>query len=330
MLSLWERFANVLAGTAEQGSYMQEVFRPYVGKCDFNVGTMFAHDAFAFLLHDACVSEDIDFPFDYVFGSVPCALQGGRAAPYTFDQDEIADIFNTYADMGVGCRLTFSNSNVTPEDLADEQSNFLLAYLNEGKNNGAIVTSDLLADFIRDAYPNLQLISSLVKPTVENILGQETAEYYNDLLERFDIVVVNSAFAYDDDFLSQINHKDKVEFICNHRCRPNCPRSKEHYITQTNAARAATTGDAVAQQKLEDKLRSINDWCLSERQKNPCVNSLISTQRMQELIDAGFKHFKIEGRDYPIYCIVRDVGNWIFEPEGIFLSMAQSFLNTPI
>lgn len=309
---------------------MQKIFRPYKSKCDFNVGTMFSHDAFAFLLLETCEQQGIEAPFDYVFGSVPCALQGGRAAPYTFEQDEIADIFNRYAQAGVGCRLTFSNSNIEPQDLADAQSNFLLAYLNEGKNNGVIVTSDLLAEYIRDAYPNLQIISSLVKPTVENVLGQETPQYYNSLFERFDIVVVNSAFAYDDEFLSKLDHKDKVEFICNHRCRPNCPRSKEHYITQTNSARAASTGDEANKKRLEDKLREINNWCLSERQKNPLVNSLIDTQRIQELTDAGFKHFKIEGRDYPIYCIVRDVGNWIFEPEGIYLSMAQSFLNTPI
>ncbi len=309
---------------------MEEIFRPYKSTCDFNVGTMFSHDAYAFMLLETCMQNGIDAPFEYVFGSVPCVLQGGRAAPYSFEQNEIVEIFNRYAEFGVGCRLTFSNSNVEPQDLADAQSNFLLAYLNEGKNNGVIVTSDLLAEYIRDAYPNLQLISSLVKPTVENTLGQEMPNYYNALFERYDIVVVNSAFAYDNEFLSNLKYKEKVEFICNHRCRPNCPRSKEHYITQTNSAYAASCGDSENQKRLEDKLREINAWCLSERQKNPLVNSLISAKRIQELVDAGFKHFKIEGRDYPIYCIVRDVGNWIFEPEGIYLSMAQSFLNTPI
>ena len=309
---------------------MQKILRPYVGKCDFNVGTMFSHDAFAFMLYETCKKQGIDFPIDYVFGSVPCALQGGRAAPYTFKQEEIASIFNRYAQMGVGCRLTFSKSDVEPQDLADEQSNFLLACLNAGKNNGVIVTSDLLAEYIRDAYPNLQLISSLVKPTVENTLGQESSDYYNALLERFDIVVVNSAFAYNDNFLDQLQHKNKVEFICNHRCRPNCTRSALHYITQTNAAAAAASGNEKVQRLLEDKLRDINNWCFEQREKNPCVNSLISVKRMEELIDAGFVHYKIEGRDYPIYCIVRDVGNWIFEPEGAFLSIAQSFLHTPI
>ena len=308
----------------------QQIFRNYIGSCDFNVGVMFAHDGYALMLAQACQDAGIRFPVDYVFGSVSCAFQGGRAAPLVFDEDNVCEVFDRYAQLGVGCRLTFSNTELTEADLDDKESNFLLERLNLGSNNGVIVASDLLADYIRSKYPNLQLISSLVKPTVENTLGQETPAYYNGLFERYDIVVVNSAFANDDAFLSQIEHPGRVEFIVNHRCRPNCPLSKDHYTTQTLAARAASTGNFISQRRLETKLVQINQECLRRRHEAPLVNSLISAQRIAELVDRGFVHFKLEGRDYPLTVMVRDIGTWLFEPDGVYLSMAQSLLNSPI
>lgn len=308
----------------------QQVFRSYIGSCDFNVGVMFAHDGYALMLAQACQNEGIKFPMDYVFGSVSCSFQGGRAAPLVFDEGNVCEVFDRYAQLGVGCRLTFSNTELTEADLDDSQSNFLLNRLNMGDNNGVIVASDLLAAYIRDAYPKLQLISSLVKPTVENKLGQETPAYYNELFDRYDIVVVNSAFANDDAYLAQIEHPDRVEFIVNHRCRPNCPLSKDHYMTQTLAARAASTGNFISQRRLEGKLVQINEECLRRRHEAPLVNSLISAKRIEELVAKGFVHFKIEGRDYPLAVMVRDIGNWLFEPDGVYLSMAQSLLNSPI
>lgn len=307
-----------------------QVFRSYIGSCDFNVGTLFAHDGYALMLADACKRVGIDFPIDYVFGSVACLFQGGRAAPIVFDRDNVCEIFDRYAAAGVGCRLTFSNYELREEDLQDEESNFLLSRLNLGENNGVIVSSDLLADYVSSEYPNLQLVSSLVKPTVENKLGTENPAYYNELFNRYDIVVVNSAFAFDDAYLAQIEHPERVEFIVNHRCRPNCPLSKDHYTTQTLAARAASTGNFIAQRRLENKLTQINAECLRRRQEDPALNSLISAERVEELVKMGFRHFKLEGRDYPLMTMVHDMGTWLFEPDGIYLSLAQSLLNTPV
>lgn len=308
----------------------QEALRSYIGKCDFNVGTLFAHDGYALMLHDACERAGISYPIDYVFGSVSCLMQGGRAAPLVFDEDNVRQIFDRYAQIGVGCRLTFSNYELSEADLEDEESNFMLRLLNQGHGNGVILSSDLLADYIKSEYPNLQLICSLVKPTVENMLGQESPSYYNELFKRYGVVVVNSAFANDDEYLKQLEDPGKVEFIVNHRCRPNCPLSKDHYTTQTLAARAASTGNYIAQRRLEGKLVRINTECQRLRHENPTVNSLISARRIEQLVDMGFKHFKLEGRDYPLPVMVRDIGTWLFEPDGVYESLAQSLLDTPI
>ena len=298
--------------------------------CDFNVGTLFAHDPFAFMLYDACKQMEIDFPIKYVFGGIPCLFQGGRAAPNNYTHAQIEDFIKRYKEMGVGCRLTFSNSDLTEDDLDDKESNYLLMLLNRGANNGVIVASDALASYVKEKYPKLEVISSLVKPTVENTLGQETPDYYNALLERYDIVVMNSTKAWDDDYLAQITDPGRIEFIANHRCRPNCPRSAEHYVTQTRSAYAATTGNRIAQRQLEHKLTEINNWCLATRKKRVAEGNLISARRIEELAEKGFVHYKLEGRDYPMPVLIRDVGNWIFEPEGGYLSMVQGLLAQPI
>ena len=75
--------------------------------------------------------------------------------------------------------------------------------------------SDLLADYIRYMYPNLELISSQVKPSVEVGLGNDSAEYYNRLLDRFDIVVVNPFKIHDEQFIKNLHDHDRVEFnVC--------------------------------------------------------------------------------------------------------------------
>ena len=306
------------------------VFRSYVGQCDFNVGALFAHDGYVLMLASLCDKFGIDYPIDYVFGSVACVMSGGRATPAVLDRDNVKAIFESYAKIGIGCRLTFSNYELTEADLEDDDSNFLLSELNQGKNNGVILSSDLLADYVRATYPNLQVVSSLVKPTVENTLGQESADYYNDLCKRYDIVVVNNMFAQDDALLEGLERPEQIEFILNHRCRPNCPLSKSHYTTQTKAARAATTGNFLVQRRLENQLTQINSECQRLRHENPLENSLISASRAQELVQRGFKHFKIEGRDYALPALAHDIGIWIFEPDGVYLSIAQALLNQPL
>lgn len=308
----------------------QEHYRSYKSQCDFSVGTLFAHDGYALMLLEACRKAGLAKPFEYVFGSVSCKLQGGRAAPLAFDEANVRQILSRYAQEGVGCRLTFSNHSVAEEDLEDEQGNRLLQLLSQGEGNGVIVSSDLLARYIRSTYPTLQLVSSLVKPTAENTLGQEDPAYYNRLCRDYDVVVLNSAFAWDDAFLAQLEQPDKIELIVNHRCRPNCPLSREHYATQTMAAQAASTGNYLAQRRLEGRLTQINRQCLEMRKANPLDNSLISCQRVQELVDKGFSHFKLEGRDYPLTVMVRDLGTWVFAPDGVYPSLAQSLLNQPV
>ena len=301
------------------------IYRSYFGKCDWNVGALFAHDGFVFRLYDICAKVGIAFPIKYVFGSIPCLFQGGRVSPRTATMADAKAIIEKYNSYGIGCMLTFSSVLIKKEDLQDEQCNALLSYINEGKNNGVIIASDILAKYVKENYKNLTVMASQVKPSVEVGLGNDTVEYYNKLFDLYDIVVVNPTKISDNSFLENLKYKDRVEFLVNHRCRPDCSLAGAHYKLQMELEYAKLhQKDISGLQKNLDTLMSI---CHSYREESPLDNALISSNDVEHLVLKGFKHFKIEGRDNNGITFIRDIGHWVYNPDGIYLSLVQSFQN---
>ena len=68
-------------------------------------------------------------------------------------------------DYGISARLTFSNSLLRPEHLSDGRCNALCRVFarSDGPQNGVIVHSDLLLDYLKANYPQLSFISSTTK-----------------------------------------------------------------------------------------------------------------------------------------------------------------------
>ena len=131
-------------------------------------------------------------------------------------------------EYGISARLTFSNSLLREEHLADERCNALCRLLAEsgGPQNGVIVHSDLLAGYLKEHYPQLYLVSSTTKVLTEfEAFRQETAR------EDFAYVVpdfrLNKAFAQLETLARA--EKDKVEFLCNECCWTGCRDRKRCY-----------------------------------------------------------------------------------------------------
>ena len=305
-----------------------KIFREYFGKCDWNIGALFAHDGYVFHLYETCKELNIEFPIKYVFGSIPCLLQGGRVSPRTAELQDAFEIMEKYQGMGIGCRLTFSSTLITEKDLDDKVSNALLGKLNEGRENGVIISSDLLAVYVKEKYKNLCIISSQVKPSTEVGLGNDTVEYYNNLFNMYDLVVVNPVKCRDEEFLRKLEYKDRVEFITNHRCRPNCTLAKKHYELQMEFEREDMAGRNT--RRIKEALENLLSTCSCYRMEKPLENSILSNSEIERLCDIGFKHFKLEGRDNNGISFMRDVGQWIFNPDGPYLSITQSFQGGPI
>ena len=91
-----------------------------------------------------------------------CIWGGGRTGFGGHDPKEVLALMQEY---GISARLTFSNSLLREEHLSDRKCNALCALFAQsgGVENGVILHSELLLDYLRTHYPQLYLVSSTTK-----------------------------------------------------------------------------------------------------------------------------------------------------------------------
>ena len=105
-----------------------------------------------------------------------CIWGGGRISCGGAAAREVLALLREY---GISGRLTFSNSLLRAEHLADPQCNALCEQFAKSGSvpNGVIVHSDLLADYLRQRWPELYLVSSTTKVLTDfTLLRQELAK----------------------------------------------------------------------------------------------------------------------------------------------------------
>ena len=106
-----------------------------------------------------------------------CIWGGGRVGGGDFDSREVLALMREY---GISARLTFSNSLLTEAHLSDKRCNDLCRLFSESKppQNGVIVHSDLLLEYLKKTYPGLYFVSSTTKvltkfPELQKELARE-------------------------------------------------------------------------------------------------------------------------------------------------------------
>ena len=161
-----------------------------------------------------------------------CLWGGGRVGFGDAEPDEVAALMKEY---GISARLTFSNSLLKEEHLADKKCNALCALFekNGAAPSGVIIHSDLLLDYIKAKYPGFYFVSSTTKVLTD--FTRFEAELNRD---EFRYVVpdfrLNKQFAK----LNALTpaEKQKVEFLCNECCWFGCQDRKKCYenVSQKN------------------------------------------------------------------------------------------------
>ena len=146
---------------------MSKLYPSVFDKISWSVDSLLSHDKFIHDLSWKCNIIYAPTPIDYVFGSIPCNWQGDGLAPTEATIPTIKELILQYTQLGIGCRFTFSRYDINENDLEDEDCNTILEILSEysihDNKHGVIVSSNLLADYIRSNYHNLEAIVSLVK-----------------------------------------------------------------------------------------------------------------------------------------------------------------------
>ena len=274
-----------------------------------------------------------------------CIWGGGRVGFGDAEPRKVAALMHKY---GISARLTFSNSLIREEHLADTRCNKLCkmfengavssagemrAIQDEDKNreysdasemntvqNGIIVHSDLLLNYIKSKYPSFYFVSSTTKVITD--FEQFKAELDR---EEFRYVVPDFRLNKQFDKLSALTNtqKQKVEFLCNECCWFGCYDRKKCYENVSQKSLGESSEDHICVSPTAQR-----SYRFSDAMKNP---GFIGIEDIQNIYaPAGFRHFKIEGRSLGSALILEFLLYYMTKPEHQLKVREEIYLDSTL
>ena len=163
-----------------------------------------------------------DVQISSMYGCFPdCIMNGGRIVfGERFSYDEIARTFDQICENGMITRLTLTNMFIQPEQYEDEYCQTILKAA-QGRNVEVIVYSHELGDYISGCFH--------LKRTLSTTRALNGVDELNEMLGRYDMVVLDYNHNKDDDFLRKVIAPDRLEVMPNELCEPGCPIRQKHY-----------------------------------------------------------------------------------------------------
>lgn len=265
-----------------------------------------------------------------------CIWGGGRVGFGDAEPRKVAELIHEY---GISARLTFSNSLIREEHLADTRCNKLCKLFESGTDtnvgeirenpnademravqNGIIVHSDLLLNYIKTKYPSFYFVSSTTKVITD--FEQFKAELDRD---EFRYVVpdfrLNKQF---DKWTAFTNaQKQKVEFLCNECCWFSCYDRKKCYENVSQKSLGEKCEDHICVSPTSQR-----GYRFSDAMKNP---GFIGIEDIQNIYaPAGFQHFKIEGRSLGSALILEFLLYYMTKPEHQLKVREEIYLDSTL
>jgi collagenase-like PrtC family protease len=245
-----------------------------------------------------------------------CLWGGGRVG---FGDEQATDVIKLLKDYGVSARLTFSNSLIREEHLTDKRCNRLCELFEKtGIQNGIIIYSDLLLEYIKKNYPEYYYVSSTTKVLTD----------FKDLeaeLDREEFKYVVPDFRLNKSFekLEQLStkQKDKVEFLCNECCSFGCTDRKACY---ENVSRKSLDEDCEDHICISPQAK--RGYRFSDAMKNPGFISIEDIQNTY--MPMGFSNFKIEGRSLGSAVILEFILYYMVKPEYQLVVREEIYLDS--
>lgn len=246
------------------------------------------------------------------FGEFPMSLwNGGRLSKG--DQCDalfVKTVVKSFNGVGVPVRYTYTNPLIEEKDLDDVYCNFCMKAADNGMNE-VMVTSPILEEYIRKNYPSYKINSSICKEIKD--ADQLNAEINKD----YKYVVLDYNLNGNWDFISKIEHPEKLEILVNSLCVPNCPRRADHYKNVAENERIVLTNRTLP----KEQQRPIIPW----QCKYGDTNTIYTTTDYptvvkpddiwEKYIPAGINNFKIEGRTANIFSLIDTYCHYMIKPE---------------
>ena len=233
------------------------------------------------------------------YGSFPnCIWNGGRVVLDYITKDKMKSVIEAYNSRGIAVRYTFTNPLIEEKHLGDSLCNMAME-LADGGSNEILVNSPILEEYVREKYPKYPIISSTTKCLydLESIKAEMEKDYY--------LVVLDSAMNYSEE-LFKLDHRDRMELIVDHFCQDNCPRRKTHYNILGKCQMEFSNPPADFTCKNIDR----EFFQIMENK------SFISTEMIfGKFKDAGFRHFKLDGRSYLPHRLIASFLYYLVKPQ---------------
>ena len=233
-----------------------------------------------------------------------CIWGGGRVG---FGEQEPQEVLEFMREYGISARLTFSNSLLEEEHLADRKCNTLCAMFEKSGDvqNGVIVHSDLLLDYLKKNYPGLYFVSSTTKVLTEfdQLLREVEREDFRYIVPDFRL---NKAFDQWNTLTD--SQKDKMEFLCNECCWFGCTDRKRCYetVSRKNLGENCPEHHCAAPD-------AEGGYRFSKAMTNPGFIGIEDIQNVY--LPMGFSNFKIEGRGLGSALILEFLLYYMTKPE---------------
>lgn len=241
----------------------------------------------------------------HVYGTFPKAIwNGGRTLDlqtYYYTAEQIEKRVTYGNNLGVKFHMTFTNSLLQKEHLKNEYCNNILEILNNNKDNGIIVNSDLLETYIKKNYPKLKLTASVTK-------GNDFNSFKSNLLnDNYDYVV---GYCKQNilEFLSTVDEQywKKAEIFMHKSPCAYCPEMRKH--NEVDAYRNLhgiidPTYPCISNTEYYNKINYTNfnkkEWCVDT----------------QDILKYNVLNFKIQGRGDNSHSKINSYITLIFLPE---------------
>lgn len=233
-----------------------------------------------------------------------CLWGGGRVGYGDCDPEDVRELMDEY---GISARLTFSNSLLCEKHLTDKRCNELCRLFEKnGKvENGVIVHSELLLDYLKKQYPGFYFVSSTTKVLTdfEELVKETDREDFRYVVPDFRL---NKAWDKWET-LTQ-SQRDKVEFLCNECCSFGCKDRRKCYetVSRKNLGEDCPEHECTASDVM-------GGYRFSKAMTNPGfigINDIKGTY-----LPRGFSHFKIEGRSLGSALILEFLLYYMTKPE---------------
>ena len=267
-----------------------------------------------------------------------CLWGGGRVGFGEADPEDVASLMKEY---GISARLTFSNSLLLEKHLADKKCNALcrlFEHLGEtrdsaengaagalnsnplGAQNGVIVHSDLLLNYLKETYPDFYFVSSTTKVITD------FPKFIDELnREEFRFVVPDFRLNKSFDELKKLTleQKSKVEFLCNECCWFDCFDRKNCYENVSRKSLGEDVEDHVCVSPTASR-----GYRFSDAMTNPGFIGIEDIRNTY--MPMGFSQFKIEGRSLGSAVVLEMLLYYMVKPEWQLKVREEIYLDSSL